>query len=258
MPALSDVIEHYWYSNIELSQAAVQNYATPLLQGLTFNFKKQPERHAYDDKVVTLYKQAYFFGQPTSPRVITTNENGVDILGVKFKPLGIAKVTGINMEHMADQFIAVEDVWGSELELLCEEMQSMPTLELAIGVLERFLWSKYLHTSLHYRIDNVQNALQLIAYSKGTMGIQELQCHTNTSRKTLERAFVQYLGLTPKFYSRIVRFNTVKEELERIKNGESLTALAYQFGFYDSSHFAAEFKYFSGHTPTVYQHSLIK
>ncbi|CAL1518735.1 helix-turn-helix domain-containing protein [Chitinophaga sp. MM2321] len=249
---LADVVEHYWYAKAEMTGAAIQHYATPLLQGLTFNFKKQQEQHAYGGEILQLDKQVYLFGQPVGYREGTTNEKGIDIIGVKFKPLGISKITGINMEYIANRIIAAEDIWGNELELLCDEMQSAPSLEKTLSVLEKFLIDKYTCTSLHYRVDNVQNAVSLITNSKGSMSIKDLQNQTNTSRKTLERAFLSYLGIAPKLYSRIVRFNAVKEMIDRNET-KNLTSLALDFGFYDNSHFAAEFKYFSGFKPTAYR-----
>lgn len=251
-PVLSDIVEHYWYAKIELTESAIQHYATPLLQGLTFNFKKQVEHHAYDNKNLKLYKTAYIFGQSVCPRMVTTNEKGVDILGVKFKPLGITRITGINMEHLADQIIDAEDIWGSELESLCDAMQSAPSLERTIAILETFLIKKYISTALHYRVENTQNALILISNSQGNIDIKTLQKQTNTSRKTLERAFVHYLGIQPKLYTRIVRFNAVKSVLDSASGNGNLTSVALDFGYYDSSHFISEFKNFSGFTPHAY------
>jgi AraC-like DNA-binding protein len=245
------VVEHYWYSKIELNGSMVQHYATPLLQGLTFNFRKLKEQHVYNGKTHELNKQAYIFGQSVSSRIVTTNDNGVDIIGVKFKPLGISKITGINMEHLADQIIAAEDIWGTELELLCDAMQSAATLEQTLSVLEDFLIDKYLHTKLHYRVDNAKHAIQLINWSKGNITIKTLQEQTNISRKTLERTFINYLGIHPKLYTRVVRFNTAKELLDSADT-TNITPLALDCGFYDSSHFISEFKAFAGVTPTAY------
>lgn len=98
---------------------------------------------------------------------------------------------------------------------------------------------------------NAENAITLITSSNGTMDIKTLQSKTNTSRKTLEWTFEHYLGISPK-HSRIVRFNAVKEVMDRMPIMENLTPLALDLGFYDSSHFAAEFKCFSGITPPAY------
>lgn len=252
VPALSDVVEYYWYSKIDLTASAMQHYATPLLQGLVFNFKQQPEQHTYNDKTLTLDKSAYIFGQSLSPRVVNSNEKGVDIVGVKFKPLGITKLTGINMGHLANEIVDAEDIWGNDLKQLCDEMQSAPTLEKTIAVLETFLLQKRLSTNLHYRIDNAHNALTLITKHQGNIDVKSLQEQTNTSRKTLERAFMNYLGVHPKIYTRIVRFNAIKNILDHAAFDGNLTTLALDFGFYDSSHFISEFKNFSGTTPHSY------
>lgn len=162
------------------------------------------------------------------------------------------------MEHIADRIIAADDIWGRELDLLCDEMQSEASLELTLTVLERFLINKYIATSLNYRVADAQNAVALITNSRGAMDVKTLQNQTNTSRKTLERAFTHYLGVSPKFYSRIVRYNAVKEKIDQLGKMENLTPLALDFGFYDSSHFIAEFKCFSGLTPTTYLTSTLK
>jgi AraC-like DNA-binding protein len=257
-PALSEIVSHFWYSKVDLSGAILQYYPTPLLQGLVFNFRRLEEHHAYNNKVVTLDKQAYLFGQPISPRETTTHKEGIDIIGASFKPLGITKVTGINMEHMADQIIAAEDIWGRELEWLCDEMQSAGCLEGIIRVLETFLLDKYTHTRLHYRVDHVGHALSLIEHSHGIVSIKDLQYQTSTSRKTLERAFLNYVGLKPKLYSQIVRYNAAKERIDKMLINQNIAELAYDTGYYDGSHFAAEFKRFSGVTPREYIHNAIK
>lgn len=251
-PDLANIVEYYWYSKIESSNSLIQHYPTPLLQGLAFNFNKLEENHEFNDKTINLYKKGYFFGQPTCPRVITTNEKGVDILCVKFKPLGIAKITGINMEHMADSFIAAEDIWGNEFELLCDEMQSAPDMEKCILVLEKFLLIKYFKIHQPYQSEIVSNALNLIEKSNGSILIKDLQNSTNTTRKTLERSFNQHLGISPKLYSQIVQFNKAKTYLDGISQRQSVFEVGADMGYYNNSHFAAQFKRFSGLTPKQY------
>lgn len=249
---LSEVVEYYWYSKLDLASPAIQHYATPLLQGLIFNFKKLPEHHSFNDTSVTLDKQAYLCGQPLSPRVVESNESGINILGVKFKPLGITKITGINMQHITDHIIPADDIWGGRLELLCDEMQSAGTIQGAVSVLENFLIDKLVHTSLHHRIESVQNAIALLSMAKGDISVRTLQEQTNTSRKTLERAFLHYLGIKPKLYAQIVRFNNAKEFIDKKPLTQNLTELAHSLGYYDSSHFTAEFKRFANTTPSSY------
>ncbi len=256
-PCLSEIVEYYWYSKIETTESSIQNYPTPLLQGLVFNFYKKEEQHSYNDKVIRLYKQAYFFGQPICPRIITTNKTGVDIICVKFKPLGIIKLTGINMEHMADCIIEAEAIWGNEIETLCDKMQCEKTIEKGIRVLETYLFSKFLKTRQPHSLQNVLNTLHLIDLSRGNALVKDLQYKTNTTRKTLERNFVQSIGLKPKLYTEIVQFNAVKKRLDDISKKLKISDVAFDFGYYNSSHLASQFKRFSGLTPKQYLNSLM-
>lgn len=252
IPALAEIVEYYWYSKVELDGIVVHHYPAPLLQGLAFNFKNQQEQHEYGTKTIQLNKQAYFFGQPTCGRTITNSGEGIEILGVKFTPLGIVSLTGINMENMADSIISADNIWGTELDLLCEEMQLATDTEGSIDVLEIFFLKKYAQIKPPHHLKDVANALSLIKYSKGKISIGSLQYETNTSRKTLERAFANCLGVTPKLYSEITRFNAAKEWLDNNILNQNLSTLAFDFNYCDGSHLSAEFKRFAGMSPSEY------
>lgn len=251
-PNLEDLVEYYWHSKIEPSDFIIQHHPTPLLQGLAFNFYKKEVWHTFDGKTIRHKNIGYFFGQPISPRVLTTNNQGIDLLCVKFKPLGIAKLTGINMKHLADSFIEAGDIWGAEFEWLCDEMQSAGSAEGSIKVLEKFLFAAFLKRKQAYYLKNVSNALLLMNQSSGSTRIKEIQTQTNTTRKTLERNFIQAVGLKPKLYAQVVRFNFVKSELDHLVAPRKISDVAYSLGYFNNSHLAAEFKRFSGFTPREY------
>ena len=68
------------------------------------------------------------------------------------------------------------------------------------------------------------------------------------SQKHLIHLFKKYIGLTPKWYQRILRFNDL---LKQIQNKENIAwaDIAYRCGYTDQSHFIKEFKHFSGFNP---------
>ena len=253
IPLLSEIIEYYWFAKDSCAKSVVQHYATPLLQGLVFNLNQETEQHCYHEKTHYLNASAYIFGQPTSTRTVTSDKDGIDIIGVKFRPLGIYKLTGIKMEYIADQIINASDIWGNELLTLCNKMREEASIENQLVLLETFLTNKYLRQKKHYKLQSMEAALQLIASSKGTIAIKEIQVQINTSRKTLERTFTELIGLTPKLYNRIIRFNATKSIMDHaLKTSPKTSNLAIEHGYYDASHFVAEFKHFSGQTPQDY------
>jgi len=68
------------------------------------------------------------------------------------------------------------------------------------------------------------------------------------SQKHLISQFKKYVGLTPKYFHRICRFNELLAAINR-KEQFSWAQIAYECGFSDQSHFIKEFKHFSGFNP---------
>lgn len=66
--------------------------------------------------------------------------------------------------------------------------------------------------------------------------------------RRLERTFAAALGTTPKSFARLCRFLHASRVLRRGHRG-TLADLAIACGYYDQSHFCAEFRSFSGMTP---------
>lgn len=130
-------------------------------------------------------------------------------------------------------------------------MQSAPNPETVIRVLENFLLRKAYTVKADSRIGSIVQAIALIEHTNGIMDICTLREQMNISRKTFERTFAHYVGLMPKVYSCITQFNAAKVLMDT-QPFLSVTDIALETGYYDSSHFDAAFKRFCGLTPTAY------
>lgn len=112
-----------------------------------------------------------------------------------------------------------------------------------IGILENYLLSK-IRSSLNIcRIGMSINTL-LRASSTSVSTLADNVC---LSKRQFERVFRDTVGMNPKEYARIVRF---QKALWLMQNGESNYAgIAAECGYSDQSHFIRNFKELSGHTP---------
>ena len=86
---------------------------------------------------------------------------------------------------------------------------------------------------------------------KGIFHCKQLEEATFTTKRTLERHFLEQVGLHPKTFSRLVRFNGVIRFMESNLNVK-WRQLADRFGYYDQSHFIHEFKTLTGSLPQDY------
>ena len=70
------------------------------------------------------------------------------------------------------------------------------------------------------------------------------------SLRQAERLYKRAVGISPKFFSRIVRFNYIFKVMET--HEESWIRVALQSGYFDQSHFIKNFKEFTGEEPSNY------
>ena len=95
------------------------------------------------------------------------------------------------------------------------------------------------------------NAVELLSFPN-TVSVKAVTDSTEHCSKRFIRLFHDSLGLTPKLFSRIQRFQSV---LDRIVGNEQVewVNVALHSGYYDQSHLIGDFHPFAGVTPLEYQ-----
>jgi methylphosphotriester-DNA--protein-cysteine methyltransferase len=95
----------------------------------------------------------------------------------------------------------------------------------------------------------VSHTLNRLFRSDGRARIRTLAVETGVSQKHLIHLFRAQVGLPPKRYARIVRFNSLLRRLAAEARAD-WADLAAKYGFYDQAHFVRDFREFTGTTPT--------
>ena len=90
-----------------------------------------------------------------------------------------------------------------------------------------------------------------LAASGGQARVEPLMDETGWSRRLVTERFRRQLGLTPKGYARIVRFQRAVGLLQKVREGHTLADVAIECGYYDQSHLTRDFAAFAGCTPTA-------
>lgn len=83
------------------------------------------------------------------------------------------------------------------------------------------------------------------------LSFSDIIADSGVSRRTLERNIKQDIGLTPKKFIKIIRFNRAFAMLKE-RPEMNLQDIAYINGYYDLSHFINEFREYSGNSPIRY------
>ena len=92
------------------------------------------------------------------------------------------------------------------------------------------------------------SAVAMALALKGMISVADLARAARVSARQLERQFDARVGISPKAFLRIVRF---QEVLRATRSGVDTgwASLALEHGFYDQAHFIKDFKTFVGRTP---------
>jgi AraC-like DNA-binding protein len=97
----------------------------------------------------------------------------------------------------------------------------------------------------------LQPIIDDIHSTNGQIGIDELSKRHYTTRRQLERNFKKYIGLSPKEYSNIVRFQNALSIIKKSSKDQSLLDIAFECGYYDHSHLTNEIKRNTGLSPSL-------
>lgn len=170
------------------------------------------------------------------------------MIGIKFKPAGITQLFGLNMVDLTDAVVDLDSKLKNELEPLSQKMNSKTSFQETTTVLNAFFEGLLAEESENDLIIN--HAIELIFQENGMISISDLVKKTGVNERKLERLFRKYIGLSPKFYSRIIRFNYIFQLVQEKKMNWS--ELAQLSGFYDQSHFISNFQEFTGEDPSKY------
>jgi AraC-like DNA-binding protein len=175
--------------------------------------------------------------------------SGMKKMIIHFKPGGFYKIFQLAAHYFSNQTRDAIAFLGKPLIDLTDQLKKT-SLSGKIELADTFLLN-HLQKGQKKTDRNIDEAIRLIEKSKGNISLRELELATYTTKRTLERHFLEQVGLFPKTYSRLVRFSGVIHFIESNLNIK-WRQLADAFGYYDQSHFINEFKSLTGGLPQNY------
>lgn len=173
---------------------------------------------------------------------------GKDHLMVKvaFHPTGTYRLLGISMKETVNTGLDATLYWGQELEELVKQLKHSSYDDL-VQMIACFIEQRFDRSCRPEEpIDRV--AVQMLDPFKNYT-LEEWAAKSCLSLRQFERNFVNRVGISPKLFIRIVRF----EHAMKIKNkypANSWSEIAMECGYTDSSHLLKEFKAFAEFPPS--------
>jgi AraC-like DNA-binding protein len=178
----------------------------------------------------------------------TTSQDGV--MGVHFRPGGAYPFLKLPAGELHNEHVDLGALWGWQgVRDLREKLLAAAKPEQKLRVLERALLEKLRdgferHPAVAYALSEFHAAPE-------GRSIGAVTDRTGFSARRFIDLFEKEVGLTPKLFCRVQRFQKV---LHIIQSGCAIdwAEIALSCGYYDQSHFIHDFRAFSGINPSSY------
>jgi AraC-like DNA-binding protein len=187
---------------------------------------------------------------------VTTARFDVDVagwgrvVGVRFRPGGLAALTRRAASAWTDRVVPATDVLPRELcDVLADETLAASPREWA-STAERALLQ--IAPEPDERYARLLDIVAAMLDDHTLLTVADVCERHGTSTRTLQRLFTHYVGIGPKWVLARYRMHDVVAAIDAGYDG-TLTDLAVRFGFYDQAHFTREFTALIGVTPSEYR-----
>ena len=177
-----------------------------------------------------------------------------DLIGIVFRPGGFAPFAGDAVDLLSNRTVDLEDVWGGPARGLRDRLREISLPEARLQCLELFLVERFApRLTRHgpWRRSEVDFAVRAFAHAPGMATVREVAQRTGWSERRFSQVFREHVGLAPKAWCRVQRFQRVVRQLHAGREVR-WAELALDCGYYDQAHFANEFRAFSGIDATTY------
>ena len=202
----------------------------------------QEEPNMFFDKKGQALPQLYLYG-PSTKYTEHTVSGYFRVIGVYLQPTALKTIFSLDAFELSHQNVPLEDIVS---ESILEQLVNTISVEERIELISRFFLKQI--QKVKNKDERAEFASILLQNGKT---LKETQLEINLSERSLERLIKQSIGMSPKMFSRIMRFQSSLNSL-RQTNFENFTELTYQSDYFDQSHYIREFREFTGSNPKNY------
>lgn len=248
-PPLSEFIDSFWLCEDAQSPRKERILPSGTIE-LVINLREDEVRihNSIQPDCYKRFPGAIVSGTYSAAFVIDALQHA-SMLGVHFKPGGSVSFIGALASEVTDTHAGLEVFWGRPaLELrtrLCEAATPREKFRLVEEMLIRRLRQP---VKVHAA---VPMALNVFGQMGGGLSVREAAREAGLSQRQFIRVFTDYVGLTPKFFCRILRFQRARA-LADASTRLNWAHLAAAAGYFDQSHLIHEFQELCGLSPAEY------
>ena len=207
---------------------------------------------ANDPRKFTTWEGSIVVGAYSAFTVIDTDEQR-STAGVIFRPGGAFPFLRLPAGELQDSNASLSTLWGRQAASdLREQLLAARSPEAKFKILEHTFLQRIsapleaTHPAVSFAVENFQH--------RPTLPVSSVTDQIGLSDRRFIQLFSQQVGLTPKLFCRVQRFQKVLRNITRAAVGSAIDwpQIALTCGYFDQAHFIHDFRAFSGINPTTY------
>jgi len=170
-------------------------------------------------------------------------------ISVRFRAGAFRHFCPNSSTEFIDSFIPIDELWGMKGLALQEALLSTIDAAEKIKIIERYLMQVLLENKKMDRY--IDAAVNLLLYNYQSVNINELSHRLFVSPRQIERKFKIAVGVSPKAFQKISRFEALIKKL-LLSHETKYLNMAMDYGYYDQSHFLKDCKKYLGEAPYAF------
>lgn len=245
-PLLQPFVRSFGFREAVVTEALRYPVPARPLQFVEFYLRDRYQVVDFATRATALAPPVVVLGQQTRRLADLHLLGDYAVFTIHFQPTGFHQLFGVPMAELTDQAISAEAILGKAITTLHERLQQATSLAERVALAEQFLRQKALGATATLPIAWVA---QELLTRRGLVSLKELQAASGLGQRQLERQFERMVGVTPKRFARVLRFQHALALGAACGEG-SWAQIAAEAGYFDQTHLIKDFRVLSGQTPT--------
>ena len=249
-PPLNQFVERLWFHEGLNCNHRLERVLPDGSMELIINLRDE-DRHVFDP-VTHRPRQAYhrsWLSGPHSEFIVIDTAPNASMIGVHFKPSGASSFFGLPLSELQNSVVDLEIFWNGAARNLRDQLLEAPNPTAKFRILEDALLARWRCSAFRHRA--VLHALDSFARDPQGITIGKVTAEIGLSARRFIEVFREQVGMTPKIFCRLRRFQHALEEIQHSREVR-WADIATECGYYDQAHFINDFKEFCGVTPSDY------
>lgn len=246
-PELKQLIKYFWVMQGD-EQTVVNHKLLPVNSIDVIISLSSPITYITSDGSKIMMRKNHLVGLRDA--YLTIHQKGpIDVIGISFFSEGLYPFVKIPVSELKNKAVELEALTYDFTSRIEEKIKCAKSAHEKIQLIEEELLR---HLNMELAPERkVYELIQAFYRSLGCYNIGAFCDNQGISTRRLERYFEKYVGMSPRTFQRVSRFQYALNKMI-YERTEDLTALSYASHYYDQNHFIKDFKAFTACTPTTF------